>query len=474
MKIKEIVEDSFVVDKFNINEEKEILGFSDDSRRIEKNYIFFAKKGFHSNGINYAHDAIKNNASCVVSEKNIKNIPLILVNDIHEAEEKILKKFYNDPVNSYCFVGITGTKGKTTSSFLVYDYLQKKNANVCYIGTIGIYDKERNQNRNYYTTPTIYELYSILNKLRNNGHDICILEISSHSLIQERIIGLNFEITAFTNLSHDHLDYHKNMDDYFKAKSMLFFNYQSNLSIINIDDEYGKKLFENINYKKIGFGLKNYTGKIDYKTFENGFKILIDGKEYFLNLPGEFNLYNGILSGLIIKNLGFDINGILLGENGVPGRLEFIEKEGIKIFIDYAHSPDSLEKLLNLLKVKKEKKLISVFGCTGDRDKDKRPLMGKIAERFSDYVIITSDDPHGENPFEICRAVKKGFKNKNKCEIVVNRKEAIVKAVRKSNKNDTVVIAGKGHEKFQIFDGFELYHNDKEVIINYFKDNKEN
>src|SRR6056297_69260 len=474
MKIKEIVEDSFVVDKFNINEEKEILGFSDDSRRIEKNYIFFAKKGFHSNGINYAHDAIKNNASCVVSEKNIKNIPLILVNDIHEAEEKILKKFYNDPVNSYCFVGITGTKGKTTSSFLVYDYLQKKNANVCYIGTIGIYDKERNQNRNYYTTPTIYELYSILNKLRNNGHDICILEISSHSLIQERIIGLNFEITAFTNLSHDHLDYHKNMDDYFKAKSMLFFNYQSNLSIINIDDEYGKKLFENINYKKIGFGLKNYTGKIDYKTFENGFKILIDGKEYFLNLPGEFNLYNGILSGLIIKNLGFDINRILLGENGVPGRLEFIEKEGIKIFIDYAHSPDSLEKLLNLLKVKKEKKLISVFGCTGDRDKGKRPLMGKIAEQFSDYVIITSDDPHGEDPIKICRAVKKGFKNKNKCEILVNRKQAIIRAIRKSNKNDTVVIAGKGHEKFQIFDGFELYHNDKEVIINYFKDNKEN
>ncbi len=474
MKIKEIVEDSFVVDKFNINEKKEILGFSDDSRKIEKNYIFFAKKGFHSNGINYADDAIRNNAACVVSEKKIKNIPLILVKDIHEAEEKILKKFYNDPVNSYRFVGITGTKGKTTTSFLVYDYLQKKNANVCYIGTIGIYDKERNQYRNYYTTPTIYDLYYILNKLRNNGHDICILEISSHSLIQERIIGLNFEITAFTNLSHDHLDYHKNMDDYFKAKSMLFFNYQSNLSIINIDDEYGKKLFENINYKKIGFGLKNYTGKIDYKTFENGFKILIDGKEYFLNLPGEFNLYNGILSGLIIKNLGFDINGIFLGENGVPGRLEFIEKEGIKIFIDYAHSPDSLEKLLNLLKIKKEKKLISVFGCTGDRDKGKRPLMGKIAEQFSDYVIITSDDPHGEDPIKICRAVKKGFKNKNKCEILVNRKEAIIRAIKKSGKDDIIVIAGKGHETFQIFDGFELYHNDKEVVIYYFNDIKEN
>jgi len=475
MKIKKIVKGIDSCKIYNIEKNMEVQGIVADSRKVSEGYIFVAKKGEKTDGKNFITDALKRKAVAVVSDKKLDNIPLIKVDSIEDFEKKALNNFYDNVSQKMTFIGIAGTKGKTTTSFLVYNYLLERNMDACYIGTIGIYDKDKNRKRNVLTTPDIYSLYELLYKFYMEGHSYCVLEVSSHSLFQKRINGIYFDVAGFTNLSHDHLDYHKNMDSYFETKKRLFSNEKAKKACINADDSYGKKLIKDLNIPVISFGKNNGDVKFSYKKKNNcnGYDIKLNSCILIkTNLEGKFNIYNSVMAALILKEVGVKNKTYNFKTKQIPGRMEFLEKNGIKIYIDYAHSPASLKSVLEELLESKKQRIITVFGCTGDRDKTKRPLMGSIAEKYSDFVVITSDDPHSEDPEDICRDIEKGVSKSDNYIVEVDRKVAIRKALKMSQKNDIVLIAGKGHEKYQIFDGYEVAFNDKQEVLKFFKEKK--
>lgn len=448
-----------------------------DSRKVKENDIFVCIKGFASDGHKYAHSAVKSGAKVIVCEDLLdieENITVIRVNDTRKALAVMGANYYDNPSKKMKIIGVTGTNGKTTSAFMVKTILEEEGKKVGLIGTIANYigskkiDTER-------TTPESLELQELFKEMVDAGCEYCVMEVSSHSLALDRVYGIEFEAGIFTNLTRDHLDFHKTFENYFDAKFKLFDN--SKIKITNVDNEYGKKVYDRCienGYECKTVSIKNES---TYKAFDEvfgathiDFKLQVNNvvENLRVGMPGEFNIYNALGVIACMNELGISIESIKKGisEIVVPGRCEMAGKKfnlPYTLILDYAHTPDGLENILETARGFTKNRLISVFGCGGDRDKVKRPQMGKIGVDLSDIAIITSDNPRTEEPSAIIDDIVAGI-DKDNYIVVENRKDAIAKAIDIAESGDVVVIAGKGHEDYQILKTGKIHFDEREVI----------
>jgi UDP-N-acetylmuramoyl-L-alanyl-D-glutamate--2,6-diaminopimelate ligase len=456
-----------------------------NSNKIENGNLFVAIIGNTIDGHDFISSAIKNGASAIICQKipkeTVKDITYIMVDDSRKALALICSNFFNNPSAKLKLVGITGTNGKTSCSTLLFQLFKKLNKKVGLIST-NVIMIDDNKIRSNQTTPEPLLLNDILNKMVLNNVEYCFMEVSSHAISQKRIYGLDFILAAFTNLSQDHLDYHKSFKEYRDVKKEFFDSLnQSSFSLTNMDDKNGSFMTQNTKSKCFTYSLgsgSNFSLKILEKDF-NGMKVLINNKELWTKVTGKFNAYNILLVYSVAKILGISEELILeciSSLNSPEGRFELVDKNIDKIgIVDYAHSPDSLKNVLLTINELKErdKATITVIGCGGNRDKSKRPIMGKIASSLSDIVIFTSDNPRNENPKDIINQMIKGVdvKNINKVESEINREEAIKIACLRANSKDVILVAGKGHEKYQINGNEKIEFDDKKVLIKLLKNN---
>ena len=474
------------------NRNPEIKGLTSDSRLVKKDYLFVAVKGSSQDGHKYLTDAVRRGACAVVVE-NVEsvfpNVTMVRVPDTRAALSVLASRFYDYPSKNMNLIGITGTNGKTTTSYILESILKEEGRHVGVIGTVNYRYDERSFNASL-TTPESNDLMKIIDEMRSAGVTDIIIEVSSHSLEQGRVRGLNWSRALFTNFSRDHLDYHTTMEKYFQAKSLLFSSLEPKGSnqvqaIINMDDPKGRLLEKLTKVPTLGYGLGNNcllraddirlsAEGINFRLFTPTGDISITS-----SLLGQMNVYNIVAAAAVAFSLDIDLNTISRGIHRlsiVPGRLQYIKnKKGINIFVDYAHSSDALEKVLQTLRQLTKGRLITVFGCGGDRDKGKRPDMGRIAGMYSDCAIITSDNPRRESPAKIADEIEIGVKElglrkitldasnkKRGYEIILDRRKAINAAVKIAHKEDgdIILVAGKGHEKYQITGKTKRYFDD--------------
>jgi len=459
-------------------DERSIEGITYDSRKVKKNFLFIAINGYKNDGHRYIDKAIKLGAVAIVIDSNFEckntNIPIIRVKNSRQAMSKMSANFFNNCSSKIKIVGITGTNGKTTVTQLVDYILKYNNYASSSIGTLG-FQGPNGLSSTGFTTPESVELQNMLQTLSLGGITHLTMEISSHALSLCRVDDVNVDIAVFTNLTAEHLDFYKNMEEYFNAKLKLFKKLASNkIAIINNDNKYSKKIKNYTKAKILTFGFNSkstiYPEKITM-TLE-GSKFVINFKKQKIKvmtkLIGDFNISNILASILICDSLGLDINKIVKAiENFtlVPGRFESFKKNNNgTIIVDYAHTPDAFEKMLSLIKkIDNQKKIITLFGCGGDRDNLKRPLLGQISEKYSDKVIITDDNPRFENPKKIINDIISGFKSAN-YSIINDRKVAIEKAITKLAGTEVLMILGKGIENYQIINNKKYNHNDVDIV----------
>ena len=450
-----------------------MINIKTDSRKVQKGDTFVAIKGATVDGHDYIESAIKNGATKIICEHGNYDVDTLIVPDTKEYLQNYIVSNFKDEVNKLDIIGITGTNGKTTTSYLTYQMLNKLGVKTAYIGTIGFYiDDDIKELPN--TTPEILEVYSMLIEALEKGCKAVVMEVSSHALSLKRVEGLNFKIEAFTNLTEDHLDYHKTMENYLNAKLKILDQLKSDGTIIvNNDDEYGK-YFKQKNFKTIGFNESNYQ-ILDYESDTNGTNINFKYNDNIYsvktNLRGKFNVYNYMTTLAIINTYKYSIDEIISITKSVyppKGRCEQVIVRDAEAIIDYAHTPDAVEKIINSFLENKQGRIITIVGCGGDRDPMKRPIMGKIATEKSDYVIFTNDNPRTEDPNTIMNDIIAGV-SKDNYEIILDRKSAINKGLSLLKTNDTLLILGKGHEDYQII-GHEKHHlDDKEIVLEYLK-----
>ncbi len=450
-----------------------------DSRLVKPGDLFVAVKGHKSDGHHYISQAIKNGASVIISEEAVDtgDTCRILVKNSRSILSPLALLMAGNPEKKLTIVGITGTNGKTTVATLVWQMLTQTGHHASLLGTV-----EKRINHEIFesrlTTSDPIELASDLKKMVEAGSEFLVMEVSSHALHQQRVSGLPFKVAAFTNLSHDHLDYHNSFEEYASAKKLLF-NKLDNKSwaITNIDDPKGEWMTDSTPAKVLTFGFKG-NGLINASVIKSDFSgmtIQVDGPEFHTPLVGEFNAYNVVEALLICTALGIDgakITNVLSKCNGAPGRLERVKlnenyssKKSPTVFVDYAHTPDALENVSSTLKELKSNrdKLIILFGCGGDRDKSKRPEMARIAESYANEVVVTSDNPRTEPPGMIIDDIMKGFKKPEKVTVVESRKKAIERVIKGSGSRAVILIAGKGHETYQEINGERFHFDDREI-----------
>ena len=461
---------------------KKVSGVEYDSRKVIDGSIFVAIKGFNTDGHLFIQDALNKKAIAIVLENN-EAIPdtllhhnkaiKILVNDSRQALAELSNVFYDEPSKKLRLIGITGTNGKTTTSYYLKHILETAGYKVGLIGTISNFignDKIESK----LTTPESNDLSKMLDKMNNSGCDFAVMEVSSHSLALKRVYGLHFAFAVFTNITPEHLDFHQDFKNYLNAKKILFGTLPvSSSAIFNIDDLHSIDVVKDCKALKYSFGRKDDSNfrisDIHCDLSGTTFTINYNEKVYNLktSLVGDFNAYNaaGAFAASMLSGLKDEVivKGILTTPQ-VPGRFEIISNGTRKVIIDYSHTPDSLEKTLMVIRKITDKKnpIFTVFGCGGNRDKLKRPLMGKIATELSDQVIVTSDNPRNEKPAEIIDEIKSGI-TKNNYFVVEERAAAIEEAIRNSQKNSVILIAGKGHEDYQEINGVRHHFSDKEI-----------
>lgn len=460
------------------NEESKVQNIRYDNRKIKQGDAFVCVKGFKVDGHSFIGDAIKKGAKTLIVQEDVsvqEDITIIKVRDTRKALAIMSSNYFGNPKDKLKIIGITGTNGKTTSAFIIKSILEKAGFMTGLIGTIANYigNKKVDAVR---TTPESYELHELFKNMVDAGVEYCVMEVSSHSLELDRVYGIQFEEGIFTNLTRDHLDFHKTFENYYNAKFKLF--ERSNHSIINLDDPYGANIVKDIEESGVKTKVSTFSieKESDFKAFEikshsNGseFKVNLEEVEDFsINIPGEYNIYNSLGCIICAYNLNIPMNKIKEGLSDVviPGRCELVAKEKnlpYSIIIDYAHTPDGLENILSTVKAFTRNRMISVFGCGGDRDKVKRPQMGKIGCELSDIAIITSDNPRSEEPMDIINDIVKPL-NYDNFVIEVNRKEAIRKAMNMALEGDVIVIAGKGHETYQILKDETIHFDEREVV----------
>lgn len=465
------------------NLDTEIKGIAKSSNEVKEGYLFVAIKGFTVDGHNFIEDAIKNGATAVMVEEgcDLKSIKfkedtiIIMAKSTREGLAITSSNFYNNPSTKFKLIGVTGTKGKTTTTYMIKEILEKAGQKVGLIGTIATYINGKKIKDSERTTPESLELQQLFAQMVEEGVETVVMEVSSQSLKLNRVAGCNFDIVIFTNFSEDHISpkEHPDMEDYFNSKLKLF--EMCKTGIVNTDDLHGAKiprLFPESNITT--YGIDNFANVLAKDiTITNSyvdFKVKIKDRNERVKtgIPGRFSVYNSLAAICVAQKFGIDPEVVkqALLEVRVPGRSEMVDnKLELPIMIDYAHSPESLQNILYATKSYTRGRVISVFGCGGDRDSSKRPIMGEISGKVADYTIITSDNPRTEKPEDIIKAIEEGIsKTKGKYEVVVDRTEAIEKAIKMANKRDIIILAGKGHETYQEINNEKKHFDEREII----------
>lgn len=454
----------------------EIEAIACDSKAARKGCLFVAIAGTKLDGHTFVSEAVKKGALCVVIQKDIAlddSVAKIYVNDSRSALAKIASEFYGRPSEKIKCIGITGTNGKTTISYLMDSILSTAGHKIGVIGTIN-YRLGNKSIPATNTTPGPIELQSFLNEMVRNSIDYAVMEVSSHSLDQKRVEAIKYSVAVFTNLTGEHLDYHKTQGNYFNAKAQLFEGLcDDSYAVINLDDEWGKKLLNRSRGKILTYAVKS-----DSQVRALGVRMSLNGTEFTIDTPkgrtdirtkliGTHNVYNIAASVAAGICLGLPLDLIKVGVENlmtVPGRLEAIDcGQPFWVFVDYAHTDDALYNVLRALRPLIQKRIIVLFGCGGERDRTKRPRMGKVASKYADFVVVTSDNPRGEDPKTIAKEIEAGIETKD-YSVILDREEAIKEALSKAGQGDCVILAGKGHEAYQIFKDKTVPFDDREVV----------
>ena len=447
--------------------------YENDSRKVKNGQTFIAIKGLTVDGHDYIDKAISNGASHIICEKDIDvNIPYTKVDDTSEYQKNILANEYGYLINKLKLIGVTGTNGKTTSCFLIYQMLLEQGINAAYIGTLGFYHKDKYVVLNN-TTPDIVLLYQLLYSAYNDGCEVVVMEVSSQALSYDRLFGINFDIIGFTNFTEDHLDYHKTMDNYLNAKKLILKHLKNNCIICaNSDDNYHNEFNNNIN-KFVTFGVNGDYKIINYSTSPKDTDLIFEfnNTKYSVTIPltSKFNIYNYLTMLSILNQHGIIIDSLLEKTSllkSPKGRCETIQVKDAYAVVDYAHTPDAVEKVISTYNDLKKSKVITIIGCGGDRDPKKRPLMGEIATRLSDYVIITNDNPRTEDENNIIKDILSGI-TKDNFEVITDRRTAIKIGIDMLEKDDVLLILGKGHENYQIIGKEKFHFDDVEEVLKY-------
>lgn len=480
MKLSEILKGIKVK---NTYEDCEITNVTQDSRMIEEGCLFVCIKGGTFDGHSAAREALEKGAVAVLVQVDLGLDRQILTDDTRAVYSNICANFFGNPADKLKLIGITGTNGKTTTTFLMKQILESAGKKTGLIGTVQnmvgdeVYPAK-------FTTPDPYELQKLFSLMVKAGCEYCVMEVSSQALAQGRVNGLEFEIAAFSNLTQDHLDYHKTFENYFEAKRILFKHCKT--AVTNADDPNGLKIVSNLPCKVFTYAVN--TNEADFVA--KNVKFRSNGVEYDLvceeigrvhcPIPGRFSVYNSLCAASVAITLGIDFGTVLDAvskSSGVKGRIEVVPTPGTDytVIIDYAHSPDGLENIITSLKEIAKGRVVTVFGCGGDRDKTKRPKMGKIAAELSDYCVVTSDNPRSENPSMIIKDILEGMKGvSTPYTVVENRKEAIRWAMENARKDDIILLAGKGHETYQILPTGTIHFDEREAVAEILEDINKN
>ncbi len=475
----------------------EIASVEYNSRKAGNEALFVAVPGFAADGHAYINDAINMGAKAVLISKNkmqdflsLKDNGIIILTaeDTRKALSAISAEFFGNPSCKVPVIGITGTNGKTSITYMIESVLRGHGFSPGVIGTIN-YRWKGKAIEAPNTTPESRDLQEIFANMISEGVDVIIMEVSSHALKLFRVEDIDFDIVIFTNLTRDHLDFHESFEDYFESKKRIFHLLEKSrkdnkAAIVNIDDEYGKKIFREtagFNYPVMGFGMGN---DADFKPAEKSIVSSINGVSYALekpaggikiklNIPGSFQIYNSLCAFAACYKMGVPVDVIQKGLSDlktIPGRFDSIKSNtGFTVIVDYAHTDDAVHKLLASAKELNPKRIITLLGCGGNRDKSKRPLMGRTAVLNSDWVIFTSDNPRNEEPEDIIKDIVTGLSETN-FEVISDREQAIKKAVFMAGKDEMIVIAGKGHEDYQIIKGKKIHFDDHELAKKYIEE----
>ena len=469
--------------KFKGNLELDIKNVESNSKKVTKDTLFVAIKGFDFDGHKFVEEAISNGATAVMLDMNadlkgIKipdGITIVICQDTRIGLAKVACNFYDNPSRKFKLIGVTGTKGKTTTTYMIKSVLEKQGYKVGLIGTIENFAGEKSLGKSERTTPESLELQKMFFEMAKEKVDIVVMEVSSQSLKLNRVYGCDFDIGIFTNFYKDHISLkeHPDMDDYFNSKLKLFSMCKK--GFVNMDDFKGFRVIkESKNCDIKTYAINNEANllakDITVTNVSVDFKVKLGtrNERIKINVPGRFSVYNGLAAISVALEFKVDTENIKEGlENiSVPGRSELVpNKQDLAIMIDYAHTPESLENILSAVKTYTRGRVISVFGCGGDRDKTKRPLMGEVSGRIADFSIVTTDNPRTEKPSEIISEIEKGIsKTKGKYIIIEDRREAIKEALKMINKNDIVVLAGKGHETYQEINKEKLPFDERIIV----------
>ncbi len=458
------------------SKEVEITGISVHSKLVKPGNLFIAKRGFADDGAHYITDAVVAGAKAILTDiydPFLRGVTQVIHPDPSSIESMLAKAYYDDPSEHLFTIGITGTNGKTTTSYLIKHLLDAEGEFCGLIGTIE-YVVGKQHLPATLTTPDSVTLQHLLAEIRNSRYPAAVMEVSSHGLKQGRTQGIAFDVGVFTNFSRDHLDYHQNLESYLNAKGILFRGLAADKhAILNRDIPEFDELKGMTKAKVLSYGIEN---NADLRAFEislgkkyTNFAVTYKGEKAHVKtkLIGRFNIYN-ILSAMavgLLRNFSLvECAAAISTFRSVPGRLESIpNRQGLSVFIDFAHSDDALKNVLTTLRELKKGKIITVFGCGGNRDQSKREKMAQVAEKHSDYSIITTDNPRKEDPLSICLEIAKGFTDEKKYSIEIDRKTAIEEAIQRAEKGDIILIAGKGHENTQVMEHKTIAFDDKEV-----------
>ncbi len=475
MKLSQLLKN---VNTFSEYTDCEISDITDKSSEISENCVFVCIKGNHFDGHTVALDAVKQGAAAVVTEYDVGAENQIIVENTRDAYSRLCAAFYGNPAEKLKLIGVTGTNGKTTTTFLIKNIFDSLSIKCGLIGTVKNITGEKEYVSSL-TTPDSKELQRLYSEMVQSGCEYCIMEVSSQALAQGRVDGCHFEIGLFTNLTQDHLDYHGTFENYAKAKRKLF--EMSDIAVINADDGYAKTMVDGLGCKVYTFGVQSehtdFSAK-NVKCFADSvqYELLAQGNIARVNIkiPGHFTVYNSMGAAVCAVLTGADFDSVIKAvsnSKGVPGRVEVVETQtDYTVLIDYAHSPDGLENVISSVRETTDGQIITVFGCGGDRDRTKRAKMGRIVGDLSDVAVVTSDNPRSENPDKIIEDILEGMTQaKAKIKTLVNRTDAIKYAMSVAQKGDVVLLAGKGHETYQILNSGKIHYDEREIVADILK-----
>ena len=476
MTLKELVQNVPYVTETRGDMETDVREITSSSRDKTDAGLFFCIVGARFDAHDYAWEAVENGCSALVVERFLDlPVPQVLVNDGRAAMARIAENFYGNPSREMRMIGITGTKGKTTTTYLLKSICEKAGLKCGIIGSTGSVIGDRHLDSKL-TTPDPIDLQKTLRLMRDEGVQVVCMEVSAHAIDMNRLDGMEFEVGCYTNLSQDHLDYFYTMERYFETKKHFFTGGMVKNAALNADDETSEKIRQDLTIPNMTFGIC-----VDADVFARDIEITEEGVHFTIQLhsmheiavhmhmTGMFNVYNALAATSCALIMGIGLEQVKEGLEAVtrvPGRIEMLQTgTPFKVILDYSHSPDALENILRTVRQFTRRRVIAVFGCGGDRDKGKRPMMGNIGGRLADYCILTSDNPRTENPLVILAAIEKGIKPTGKpYEVIENRREAIRHALEMAEDGDVIVLAGKGHETYQEIMGIKRPFDEKVIV----------